>query len=428
MAWQRRIILLSLAAASAVAVIGWLSLWYFFPQPPSAITVATGIKGGAFDHIAELYRKRLAQHRLTVNLRFTQSVTESVSLINDSKSGVVAAFLFAGVSDRARSPDLVSLGRINYAPYWIFYRDSEPLDRLTQLKGKRLNVPALIEPVIGPILTAHGVAADNTVFTHLVGPAGPRALREGQIDVVFLPPIDMNSPIVQDLLHDPSVRLMNLVQAEAIARLFPFLHKVVLAQGVADLEKNIPATDVNLIASTDVMVMRQDLHSEIKLLLAQVASELHGGTGIFQRAGEFPTHTDPEFPVAEEALDFYKNGPSFLHRYMPFWMVSYAKRLAAILVAAIAIVIPVMTFAPKLYDWLLQSRLNALYRRLRAFESELESELTAPRIEALKAELESINRASRIVPLRHSDRFFALQLHIKQARGDLNRRLLDRGS
>jgi hypothetical protein len=47
--------------------------------------------------------------------------------------------------------------------------------------------------------------------------------------------------------------------------------------------------------------------------------------------------------MAEEALDYYRNGPSFLQRYLPFWMINYAKRLAAIMVAAVAIVIPLFS-------------------------------------------------------------------------------------
>jgi hypothetical protein len=39
-------------------------------------------------------------------------------------------------------------------------------------------------------------------------------------------------------------------------------------------------------------------------LLAQTLKEEHSTAGIFQRAGEFPTQTDPEFPMAEEALDY----------------------------------------------------------------------------------------------------------------------------
>jgi hypothetical protein len=362
--WRRQVFLRALALTVCVAAVIWLLLWYFIPSPPSTITVAVGIKNGAFDHIAELYRERLARHHVKLIVRFTGRAPESVRLVNDPKSGVVAAFLFTGVSDSTRSPDLESLGRINYAPFWIFYKGSETLDRLTQLKGKRVNVPPVVAPVMDRILSAHGVTVDNTTMLYDLGPAGANSLKEGKVDVTILPPVDMSAPIAQGLLRDSTVRLMNLAQAEAITRLFPFLHKVVLPQGVVDLEKNIPATDVNLIASTDVVVVRKDLNSEIKFLLAQAASEVHGGAGVFQRAGEFPTLTDPEFPVADEAIDLYKNGPSFLHRYLPFWMVNYAKRAAAIIVTAIAIVIPVLTFAPKLYDWVLQSYLNKLWSTL----------------------------------------------------------------
>jgi hypothetical protein len=234
----------------------------------------------------------------------------------------------------------------------------------------------------------------------------------------------MGSPLVQGLLRDPSVRLMNLAQADTITRLFPYLHKVILTQGVVDLEKNIPSTDVNLVASTDVVVVRSDLHPELKLLLARTLQEVHGSAGIFQRAGEFPTQIDPEFPMAEEVLDFYRNGPSFLQRYLPFWMINYAKRVAAILVAAVAIVIPLFTYGPKLYDWLLQSQLRRLYRRLRVVEDKMLDDLTAPQVAALQGDVDGISRAARILPLRHSDLFFPLIMHIDLVRTRLAGRLV----
>ena len=98
----------------------------------------------------------------------------------------------------------------------------------------------------------------------------------------------------------------------------------------SDLEKNIPSSDVNLIGSTTAFVVRGDLHPELIYLLAQVLKNVHSGGGVFQRPGEFPSITDPELPMAAEAVDYYRNGPSFLQRYLPFWMINYAKRVAAI--------------------------------------------------------------------------------------------------
>jgi uncharacterized protein len=81
---------------------------------------------------------------------------------------------------------------------------------------------------------------------------------------------------------------------------------------------------------------------------------------------------DPEFPVARNALDFYKNGPSFLDSYLPFWITNYAKRIIALLATVIVIVQPLVSYAPNLYRWLVEYRLGAMYRRLRIIEASLQ--------------------------------------------------------
>ncbi len=85
-------------------------------------------------------------------------------------------------------------------------------------------------------------------------------------------------------------------------------------------------------------------------LLAQTIKEEHGHGSIFHKAGDFPTETDPELPMEDEAIDYYKDGPSFLQRYLPFWMINYTKRLIAIVLAIFAVLIPLLTYAPKVYQ------------------------------------------------------------------------------
>lgn len=419
----------SLAAAVCVIAAVWLALWYFIPAPPKTLTFAAGLKGGAFEHIANRYREILARHHVKLILRFSPNPDAVVRLITDPVSGVDGGFLFAGQASSANSPHLVSLGRITYAPLWMFYRGAEPLDRLAQFKGKRLNVTTALGSLLDELLLTHDITPDNTTMSRTFGaPAVAKALRDGEVDAVFMPPIDMNSPIIQSLLRDPEIRLMNLAQAEALARLFPSLHRVILPQGVISLDKNIPATNVNLLASSNAVVVRRDLHPEIIYLLAQTLKEVHGGPGIFQDAGEFPSINDTEFPVADEAMDYYKNGPSLLQRYLPFWTINYAKRLAAILIAAVAIIIPIFTYAPRLYAWLVNARLLRLYRRLRSIEDGLQGDLTTPQILALQGDLDSINRAARVLPRRHSDLFFSLIMHIDLVRTRVASRLIASGS
>ena len=86
------------------------------------------------------------------------------------------------------------------------------------------------------------------------------------------------------------------------------------------------AHDVPLIGATTKVLVRSDLHPEIVQLLLQTMTEVHSGPNIFQRIGEFPNSTDVEFPVAPAAIDFYKNGPSFMQRHLPLWLSVHAGR------------------------------------------------------------------------------------------------------
>jgi hypothetical protein len=212
---------------------------------------------------------------------------------------------------------------------------------------------------------------------------------------------------------------MSFTEAEALTRIFPYLVRLVLPQGAIDLARKIPVTDVNLVATTNVVLVRKEIHPAIIDLLSQAIFEAHGNPGLFQRVGDFPTQTDPEYPVAQGARDFYKNGHSFLNRYLPFWMTSYAQRIVAVVVAVIAIVVPVFNYAPKIYLWFIRERVRRLYRRLRIVDKELLKDLSFSEVQALKTELESIARAASIVPMRNSELFFDLATHIDRTRSHL---------
>lgn len=71
-----------------------------------------------------------------------------------------------------------------------------------------------------------------------------------------------------------------------------------LPRGVVDFERKIPASDISLIGTTNVVLVREDMHPAIIDLLAKTITEVHGTASIFQRAGEFPSVADPEYPVA----------------------------------------------------------------------------------------------------------------------------------
>ena len=129
--------------------------------------------------------------------------------------------------------------------------------------------------------------------------------------------------------------------------------------------------------------------------------------------------------MAASAVDYYKNGPSFLQRHLPLWLTVHVERAIAVLVTALAVGIPLFNFAPKLYQWFLHDHMRKLYRRLRTVEEALQKALTVPQVTVLQGDLENIDRAARILPHRNSDLFFDFYRHIESTRTRLAARLVD---
>ncbi len=419
-----------LAATICIVAVTWLALDYFIPAPPSEFSIATGFKGGSAEFIGNRYKDRLARQKMKVEVLLTDGSGADFQLLQNPKSGVKVAVIQGGVSSSKQMPGLLSLGRINYQVFWIFYRSTETLDDLTQLKGKRISVGpegSGTRTVAIKLLAASGVNSENAKLSPLAGERAAEALKGGSLDVMFLANTS-DAPLYKSLLGDPDIRVMNLRRAEALTRIYPFLVRLVLPEGVVDFVRNIPATDLTVVATTNAIIVREDVHPAIVGLLAEAMFDEHSGAGVFENAGTFPSQFDPEFPMAQSARDFYKNGPSLLSRFVPFWMTNYVQRIIALLVTVIAIVLPAFNYAPKLYLWYVRERLSKLYGRLRVIEKELNNrELDVSHLEKLLNELDRLDEASSIrgIPIRQSDMFFQFKEHLNLIRTRLASHLAD---
>jgi TRAP-type uncharacterized transport system substrate-binding protein len=393
-----------------------LVLSYYIPAPPSTVAIATAFKGASFEYYGRLYRERFARFNVNLELRETNGAVENLRLLGDPASGVQIGFVTGGVSDGEHSPGLLSLGTIDYLPIWIFYTSTEPFDRLSQLKGKRI--------AVGPegsgtrftaekILAKAGITSENAAFLPFAGNAAAEALNDGRVDAVWIlgaPDV----PSVQSLLQNSKVRLLNFPTAEAFTRIFPNLVRLVLPQGVLDIDRNIPSSDVQLIATTNRVLVRSDLHPAIMNLLLETMVAVHSKAGVFQQPGEFPRATDTDYPLAAGAIDFYKNGPSFLEKYLPLWLVVHAKRATAVVVAAIAVGFPLFHYLPLLYKWGMRRRVLYWYGQLKSLEDSINSDPAGKHVAQQQAEVERIEAAvSRTrFPLTFADQLYDLRGHI----------------
>ena len=411
MEFSRRQIFRTLTAIVCTVGIVSLALIYFIPGPPSKVIMAT-----AFKYYGRQYRDIFARYKIDLELRETAGAVENVSLLQDPKSGVQIAFTTGGVSDAKRAPDVLSLGTVYNQPFWIFYSSKEPLERLAQLKGKRIAVGPVgsaTRYTAEKILGKGGVNAETATLLPFAGSAADKALAGDQVDAVWIIGVP-EATAVQSFLRNPNVRLMHFPTAEAFTRIFPDLTRLVLPQGVIDIDRNIPSGDVQLIATTSKILIRSDLHPEIVQLLLQTMKEVHSEPDIFNRNGEFPNGVDSEYQVAQTAIDFYKNGPSFMQRHLPLWMSVHVQRAIAVLVTAIAIGVPLFRFLPQLYNWVTRRRLFFWYGQLKTLEASFEANSNDQHLTEKQAEIERIEHAVSHIrfPLTFADQVYTLRSHI----------------
>ena len=357
--------------------------WLLDPDPPRRVVMATGTPRGAYAEFGTMYAKLLANEGIKVELRNTQGTVENLALLRDPKSGVDIAFVQGGVdgpqaADDALNADLMSLGSLFHEPVWLFYREdsaqrllkSPTLSNVSQLPGWRVNSGtdgSGVQTLVNQLLEAN--ALDPNTLTLLKDETTPAvvAFLEGRIDaIVFVSAPE--SLMVQMLLRTPGVRLFDFVHAEAYSRRFSFLSPVVLPRGIVDMAQDRPPQDVHLIAPTAMMVAREGTHPALVQLLVQTAVQVHGGSGWFQRKGDFPNTRNSAIPVSGEAARFYRDGLPWLRRYLPFWLANLIDRMGVALISIIAVLIPLSRVVPPLYTFRIRSRVFRWYGQLRAIE------------------------------------------------------------
>src|SRR5258708_2395386 len=402
---RRNFWLTVIPVAVVVLTVFVFAFRFIEPAPPDTIVVSTGAVDSGYHMFALRYKEILARNGVKLELRPSAGAQENVSRLLDDKSDVEVGFLEGGSGCGVNAPALVSLGSICYEPLWGFYRGTEIHD-FGGLRGKKL--------AIGPeesgtrALALQLLAVNATVMppTALLPENGQQAnelLLQGNLDAVFMvaPP---ESPVVEQLVSAPGIRLLSLDRAEAYTRRFPALTRLTLPQGVFDFVKNVPAHDVTLISPTANLLAVDGLHPALAYLLMRAASEIHGGAGLLHKAGDFPAPLNSEFPLSAEAQRYYKAGPPFLQRYLPYWAAVLVDRLWITLLPVLVLLVPLGRMLPTVYRWRVRSRIYRWYARLKEVELELDEDAAPEKLAELLGRLDQIERAvNRInTPLAYS--------------------------
>ena len=421
---------LLLALGVLVAAYAWLD-----PQPPRQVTLATGPAGSAYAEFGTRYAQALARQGIRVRLLATEGAQANLQALRDGVADL--AFVRGGSADPQADSEagIASLGALFYEPVWVFHRtdatagrapaatpsvakEAPGMTRLTQLRGLRVNIDqpgSGVPELVQRLLAANAIGGDDIVASQLPPEAATEALLGGSLDALVLVSAP-ESPVVGRLLRAPRIALMDVAQADAYARRFAFVQSVTLPRGVADLAADLPPHDVALLATTTSLLTREQTHPALRQLFAQAAQGLHGDTGWFNRARDFPNTRTSELPVSAEGDRAINGTPPFWQRYLPFWASNLLERMWLVIGGLIVLLLPLSRIVPPLYTYRVRQRVFRWYARLRRIEARLDED--PGERDALLNELDELDRLANqtTVPLAHADELYALRGHIAAVR------------
>jgi TRAP transporter TAXI family solute receptor len=413
-----------------LAGIGFAVAYQFVePAPPKKIVITTGGESGAYYQFAQRYATILAKNGVTLEVRTSAGSLENLARL--SKDEAQVGFVQGGVVPPKSDPDaedesgLLSLGSVFYEPVWVFYRGDKVVTRLTDLKGKRIAIGqegSGVRQLAQQLLDANEIPSGQ----HLVPLAGLKAaeeLQQGRIDAAFIIAAE-KAPVVQVLLRSPGIHIMSFAQSGAYQRRFPFLTKLTFPHGVADLVRDFPPEDIKVLAPTANLIIRDDLHPALQTLLLQAASEVHGKSGFFQDAGEFPSYKDQMLPLSPEAARYFKSGPSLLQRYLPFWLAVLVDRLIVMLVPVFMLLIPLLKVAPAIYNWRVRSKVFRCYGELKFLEDDLKHHFEPAKLAEYRSRIDALDEEASVlrVPLGFTDLVYTLREHVNLVRHILDKK------
>ena len=420
--------------ASGLAI--WLALHFVRPMPPRTLVMSGGPKGSSFETFAKRYAAILAENGINLKIVASAGSLQNLDRLSEAHSHFDIALVQAGITETGTAKqgvdtqNLVSLGSMFYQPLTIFYRARRRISRLSQLAGERIAIGKQgsgTRLLALALLNGNGIGTgtpDKTQLLDLDGDAARNALVDGQVDAIFLTGDSAPPATIRAMLHTRGVRMFDFPQADAYARLFPYLHELAIPAGTFDLGANLPRRPLTLLAPAVELIAHSDLHPALCDLLIQAAQQVHGRPTRLQHAHEFPNTYTYTFPLDSEAASYYKSGGgSVAYRYLPFRLASLVTRIAAVLVPIIVILIPGLRYLPNLYAWRVNSRIHRRYGELMALERESLGTLTPERREALLERLNEIERSVilRKIPGSHAEQLYQLREHIRFVRRNLNR-------
>jgi len=416
---------IALLFLSLALIVGALSYLVRDIKPPATFRFATGIDGGGYSQIGELYRSELARDDIDISLRETAGSIENVELL---LSGEVDVALVQGGIDIPAESNLQSLGAVFLEPIAIFRHASGALARNpgewqglqiasgSKGSGTRAAAQALID--------AAGLQAAGITLLEAGGVAALDAVRSNQADAAFfVSPLD--TPYLVEAISDPQIVFVPLSPVDAVAYRLPGARAVTVPAGAISLKPLRPPEAVEALALRASIIARKDLHPALVDRIVNAAVVLHGDRDFLHGSHEYPSVESPPVTINPSARQQIVSGPSILHEFLPYWIAAQFGRVVLLVLPLLFIIPPTLAAIPSIYGWIQKRRIWSYYRRIAVLEFDLAQAKTSEDVALVQAKLQQMDTsvAKLQLPLAYRQAAYDARLHIGLIRQETERRL-----
>lgn len=296
---------------------------------------------------------------------------------------------------------------------------------IPNLRGKKIAIgpeASGTRAIATKLLAENGINASTATLLPLGGEKAAEALLAKKADAAFWV-LSPQSSIIQNLLLRQEIRILSFERAEAYQRVNRFLSILKLPEGVMDFEKNIPGRDAFLLAPAANLVVREGFHPALVDLLLEAAAGVHSAPGLFQDLNEFPSQKYLDFPLNKEAQRYFRFGPTFLQKYLPFSTAVFIERIRVMFLPLFTLLIPLMRLFPPGFRWKMRSRIYRWYHKLVEADQKGVQSTSLEEIRSWILKLKEIEREVMhvSVPLSYAGELYSLRIHIAHVQESLRK-------
>jgi len=372
------------------------------------------------------YREAFEPYGIEVVLRTTAGSLENIELLASGE--VDLAFVQGGTVPDHHLPHVEGIASLYYEPLWIFHRADLSVTQLTDLAGRRVQVGppgSGTRAVALELLEINDVTVTNSDLRDLPVDDAIDLLLSGDLDALCVVGGAGSASVLRLMESEGgALRLFDVPRGLAYERTFRHLRQVVLAEGVIDAATNVPDRDIRLMAATAGLLTSHELHEALAPLLIEAARNIHGVGDIFEATGEFPSPQPMDVPLSMSAEHYFKNGPSFLYRVLPFAAAATLDRLLILLLPLLTLLLPLLKVAPPLYRWRIRSKIYRWYRVLYEAEHDVDRASKDVDVAPFLLRLDEVEREIHgvKVPPSYMEELYNLRMHLARVQAELRAR------